>query len=198
MDDPPRGRHGKSGHQNLIKMASHRLLNEILGDEYLTVTLVREQSLDIKAQASIVGDRFGAMKILDTEQRMYADIACAATFDQYAKTLERGYEPNVELLKAANRKKEEGDMGKYRDLIRSAFGVMIYIIECEINPRSNLLRDGPRLTAYKLLKQKNPNFILILAVFKGTPIDNPGIFDEIWEFPRKGDFEYKPESECVE
>ena len=49
-----------------------------------------------------------------------------------------------------------------------------------------VLRDGPRLTAYKLLKQKNPNFILILAVFEGTKVDNPGIFDEIWEFPRKG------------
>jgi hypothetical protein len=184
--DEQRGRHGKSGHQNLIKMASSRLLNEVLGDEYLTVTFVREQKLDIRATASIVGDRFGSMKILDTEQRMYADIACAATFDQYAKTLERGFEPDAEQLEIANRRREEGKMDVYRGLIRSIFGIMTYIIECEINPKSNLLRDGPRLTAYKLLKQKNPNFILILAVFEGTKVDNPGIFDEVWEFPRKG------------
>jgi hypothetical protein len=44
-------------------------------------------------------------------------------------------------------------------------------IECEINPSSNLLRDGPRLTAYKLIKQQNNNLKLILAVFEGTKVD---------------------------
>jgi hypothetical protein len=58
-------------------------------------------------------------------------------------------------------------------------------VECEINPSSNLLRDGPRLTAYKLIKQQNHNLILILAVFEGTKVDNPQVFDMIWEFPRK-------------
>jgi len=76
-------------------------------------------------------------------------------------------------------------MDEYFEAVRSAYGVMSYIIECEINPRSNLLRDGPKLTAYKLLKQKNNNLVLILAVFKGTKVDNPEIFDHIWEFPRK-------------
>ncbi|GAH04158.1 unnamed protein product, partial [marine sediment metagenome] len=76
-EDPQRGRHGKTAHQNLLKMASYKLLNEILGDDYLSVTIIREQSLDVKAHASIVGDKFGGMKILDAEQRMYADIACA-------------------------------------------------------------------------------------------------------------------------
>jgi len=180
------GREGSSGHQNLIEMASLKLLNEILGDNYLSVTLVREQSLDIKADAQIRGDRFGAMKILDTELRMYADIACAAVYDQGAKLREfGGFEADPELLEAANKMKAEGNLEKYRELIRTACGVMIYIIECEINPRSSLLRDGPRLTAYKLLKEKNPNFQLFLAVFEGTKVDNPGIFDDIWFFPRK-------------
>ena len=61
----------------------------------------------------------------------------------------------------------------------------IFVIECEMNPRSNLLRDGVRLTAYKLIKEKNPRFRLILAVYEGTKVDNPGIFDAIWEFPRQ-------------
>lgn len=180
------GRKGRSGHQNLIKAASLRLLNEVLGDDYLSVTFVREQPLDVKASAQIIGDRFGAMKILDTELRMYADIACAATFDQGAKMREfGGWEPDEKTLEIANNLKAEGKMEEYRKWIRTAFGVMIYIIECEINPRSNLLREGPRLTAYKLLKQKNPNFQLILAVFEGTEVDNPGIFDAVWEFPKK-------------
>jgi len=178
------GRIGTSGHQNLIRMASLKLLNEILGEDYLSVTLVREQSLDIKADVHIVGERFGAMKILDTEQRMYADIACAAVYDQN-KFREFGREGDPELLKAADKIREQGDLQKYRELIKSACGVMIYIIECEITPSSSLLREGPRLTAYKLLKEKNPNFQLFLAVFEGAKVDNPGVFDDVWEFPRK-------------
>lgn len=61
----------------------------------------------------------------------------------------------------------------------------IFVIECEMNPRSNLLRDGVRLTAYKLIKEKNPKFRLILAVYEGTKVDNPGVFDAIWYFPRQ-------------
>ncbi|GAJ06452.1 unnamed protein product, partial [marine sediment metagenome] len=41
------------------------------------------------------------------------------------------------------------------------------------------------LTAYKLLKQKNNNLVLILAVFEGTKVDNPEIFDHVWYFPKK-------------
>lgn len=81
----------------------------------------------------------------------------------------------------------EGNMVEYRQAVRDFYGTMFYIIECEMNPSSNLLRDGPRLTAYKLIKQQNNNLKLILGVFEGTKVDNPGIFDAIWEFPRKGD-----------
>lgn len=189
MDDPPRGRRGKSGHQNLIKYASKKLLNEIIGDEYLSVVLVREQHLDVKTEASIVGPRFGSMSVIQTEQRMYADIACAAILDKNAAVYSSGEQTPIwpEQVKIAERFKAEGKMEKYREHIGLAYGKMTYIIECEINPRSNLLRDGPKLTAYQLIKQKVPNFILILAVFEGTVVDNPGVFDEIWEFPRKGD-----------
>jgi len=191
MDDPQKGRRGKSGHQNLIKYASKKLLNEIIGDEYLSVVLIREQYLDIKTEASIVGPRFGAMSVVQTEQRMYADIACAAIFDKNAAIYSSGRKNEHEVIwpeqvKIAERFKAEGNMEKYREHIGHAYGKMTYIIECEINPRSNLLRDGPKLTAYQLIKQKVPNFILILAVFEGTVVDNPGIFDAIWEFPRKG------------
>lgn len=185
-EDIQRGRHGKSGHQNLIRMASYKLLNEILGDDYLSVTLVREQSLDIKATANIRGDRFGAMKILDADQRMYADIACAAVYDQDAKMREiGGWEIDEASADIANRLKEEGKLEEYRDFLKMAMGIMIYIIECETNPRSNLLREGPRLTSYKLLKQKNPNFQLFLAVFEDTKVDHPDIFDDVWRFPRR-------------
>jgi len=184
--DEQHGRHGKSGHQNLIKMASLKLLTEILGDDYLSVTFVREQGLDIKANANIVGDRFGAMKILDADQRMYADIACAAVYDQGAKMREMGgWEIGEDELKIANRLREEGKFEEYRNYLKVAMGVMVYIIECETNPRSNLLREGPRLTSYQLLKQKNPNFQLFLAVFEDTEVDHPDIFDDVWRFPRK-------------
>ncbi|MQY61838.1 hypothetical protein GH146_00945 [archaeon] len=178
------GRKGKSGHQNLIEMASKKLLNEIIGDKYLSVVLQREQKLDVKANVSISGPRFGSSNIVNTEIKLFADIACAAVFAPGTQWL--GSEPILpEFVEIAEKKKAEGKMDEYFEAVRSAYGVMSYIIECEINPRSNLLRDGPKLTAYKLLKQKNNNLVLILAVFKGTKVDNPEIFDHIWEFPRK-------------
>ena len=181
------GRKGSSGHQNLIKYASHKLLNEIIGDDYLSLVLIREQKLNVKTDASIVGPRFGSMSVVQTEHTMYADIACAAVFDKNAQIYDGDEReaPWPEQIPIADKFKEEGNMEKYREHIAMAYGKMTYIIECEINPRSNLLRDGPKLTAYRLIKQKVPNFILILAVFEGTKVDNPGIFDDVWEFPRK-------------
>ncbi|GAI96781.1 unnamed protein product [marine sediment metagenome] len=183
------GRAGSSGHQNLIRYASKKLLNEIIGDKYLSVVLIREQALNVTTNADIVGPRFGSMSVVRTEQRMYADIACAAIFDKNAQ-IYSGRETEKEIpwpeqIPIAEKFKAEGNMEKYREHIANAYGKMTYIIECEINPKSNLLRDGPKLTAYQLIKQKVPNFILILAVFEGTKIDHPHIFDEIWEFPRK-------------
>lgn len=179
------GRKGSSGHQNLIRMASKKLLNEVIGKDYLSVTLVRENPMDVKTETEIRGERLGGHRVAMAELRMYADIACAVVYNpdaRWAKPREPMY---PEMMEQAYTFLDAGDHAKYYDAVRRAYGVMIYIIECEINPRSNLLRDGPRLTAYKLIKQQNNNLVLILAVFEGTKVDNPGIFDEIWEFPRK-------------
>lgn len=179
------GRKGASAHQNLIRMASKKLMNSLIGDDYLNVVIVREQPLKVRSRVDIQGARFGS-KIVDCEQQMYADIAAYAVFNPNAKYLDgeplKGYE---ELAAQAEKKKEEGDMENYYNLVRTAYGVATFIVECEINPRSHLLRDGARLTGYKLLKQKNSNLILILAVFEGTQVDNPEIFDEVWYFPKK-------------
>lgn len=179
------GRRGTSGHQNLIRMASLKLLNEILGEDFLSVTFVRENPLDVKTQTEVQGDMFGGAKIAAAELRLYADVACAVVYDPHAKWGLRKEDVDPELAKIVNKHFAEGNWKEYRRAVRSTYGVMFYIIECEINPKSNLLRDGPRLTAYKLIKQQNNNLKLILAVFKGTEIENPGIFDAIWEFPRK-------------
>lgn len=178
------GRVGSSGHQNLIRMASKKLLNKIIGDKYLSVTLVREQHLKISSNVGIHGESFGARSIVDTQVDLYADIACAAVFDAGASWI--GDHPiNPEMIEIAQKKLAAGDRQGYYEAVRSAYGVMIYIIECEINPTSNLLRDGPKLTAYQLLKQKNNHVVLILAVFEDTKVDNPQVFDHIWRFPRK-------------
>lgn len=183
MTIEPTGRKGSSGHQNLIRMAGKKLLNEIIGDDYLSITMVRENPMDVKTETNVSGERFGGHRIAMAELRMYADIACAVVFDQNASF---GKEPQIpEFVAIADKFLLEGNRAKYYDAIRSAYGVMIYIVECEVNPSSNLLRDGPRLTAYKLIKQQNNNLRLILAVFEGTKVDNPGIFDDVWEFPRK-------------
>ena len=179
------GRRGSSGHQNLIQYSSMKLLNEIIGDEWLNVVLIREQPLDVKTRTDIEGTMFGTSRVAQAEVRMYADVACAVVYDQKAKGY-FGQEPLFEhMLPQIAKFKEEGNMEEYYKAVRTAYGQMIYIIECEINPRSNLLRDGPKLTAYKLIKQQNNNLRLILSVFEGTKVDNPGIFDDIWEFPRK-------------
>jgi len=181
------GRKGSSGHQNLIRQASMKLLNEIIGDEWLSITAIRENPLDVKTQTEIAGESFGTHKVAHAELRMYADIACAVVYEQGAKGY-FGQEPLFpEMIPVAEGHKEKGMMAEYYRAIRTAYGVEVYIIECETNPRSNLLRDGPRLTAYKLIKQQNNNLRLFLVVFEGTKVDNPGIFDEVWEFPRKKD-----------
>lgn len=178
------GRKGSSGHQNLIRMASRKLLNEIVGDKYLSVTLIREQKLDVKSEVSIRGAGFGARRVVDAEIKLFADVACAAVFDIGARWTHK--EPLLpHMVKVAKKHKAEGDLDKYYDALKSAYGAVVVIVECEMNPRSSLLRDGPRLTAYKLLKQKNNHLILILAVFEGTKVDNPKIFDEVWYFPHK-------------
>lgn len=180
------GRAGSSGHQNLIKYSSMKLLNEIIGDEWLNIVLIREQPLDVKTRTDIEGVMFGARKVATAELRMYADIACAVVYDQKAKGY-FGQEPIFpHMIPKAEEFKGKGMLDEYYKAIRTAYGVMVYIVECEINPRSNLLRDGPRLTAYHLIKQQNNNLRLILSVFKDTKVDNPGIFDDIWFFPKKG------------
>jgi len=162
-----------------------KLLNEIIGDQWLNIVLIREQPLDVKTRTDIEGVMFGARSVAQAEVRMYADVACAVVYDQKAKGY-FGQEPIMpHLIPKADEFKEKGQMDEYYKAIRTAYGVMVYIVECEINPRSNLLRDGPKLTGYKLIKQQNNNLRLILSVFKGTKVDNPGIFDDIWEFPRK-------------
>jgi len=166
-----------------------KLLNEIIGDEWLSITAIRENPLDVKTQTEIHGETFGSSKIATAEVRMYADVACAVVYDQKAKGYFR-QEPVVpDMIPVAEELKKAGKMEEYYKAIKTAYGVMVYIVECEINPRSNLLRDGPRLTAYKLIKQQNNNLRLILAVFEGTKVDNPGIFDDIWEFKRRKDEE---------
>ena len=176
------GRAGKSGHQNLIGMSSKKLLNEVIGDEWLSVTLVRENPMDVKTKTEVKGERFGSYNIAMADLRMYADVACAVVYDPKAKFYGASKEP---IPAEAEKHVFKGDWAKYHKAIRDFYGIVIYIIECEINPRSGLLRDGSRLTAYKLIKQQNNNLMLILAVFEGTKVDNPGIFDEVWEFPRK-------------
>lgn len=179
------GRKGSSGHQNLIRMACRKLLNEIVGDDFISITLIQENPLDVKTQTEIMGERLGSHRVAMAEVRMYADIACAVVYSQDAKRY-AGVKPvSPRALEVAMKFLKEGKMAEYYKWLRTAYGVVIYIIECEINPRSNLLRDGPRLTAYKLIKQQNSNLVLILAVFEGTKVDNPGIFDAVWEFPKK-------------
>ena len=180
------GRAGSPNHQYLIRESSSKLLNEIIGDQFLAISLVREQSLDVKAEANISGERFGAHRFLHTDLRLYSDIACAVVFDKDAAYLVDKEPIFDHMLPAIERFKEEGNMTEYYKAVRTAYGVMIYIIECEINPRSNLLRDGPKLTAYKLIKQQNNNLVLILSVFENTKVDHPDIFDHVWRFPRKG------------
>ena len=178
------GRKGSSGHQNLVRMASKKLLDELVGDKYLSVTLVREQKLDVRSQVSIRAETFGAHRVVDAEVKLFADIACAAVFDVGARWTHK--EPILpHMVKVAQKHKAEGNLDQYYDALKSAYGVAIFIVECEMNPRSSLLRDGVRLTAYQLLKQNNSHLVLILAVFEGTKVDNPQIFDEVWYFPKK-------------
>lgn len=178
------GRKGTSGHQNLVRMACLKLLNEVFGDDFLSVQCVRENPLDVKTRTDLEASPFGTTKIATAELRLYADVACAVVYDPKS---EWGFkkETDPELVKIVDKHWADGDMAKYREAVRNTYGMMFYIIECETNPNSNLLRDGPRLTAYKLIKQQNNNLKLILAVFEGTKIDNPSIFDAVWEFPRK-------------
>lgn len=182
------GRKGSSGHQNLIRMASLKLLNEVLGDDFLTVHFVRENPLDIKTESRVEGfSGFSGERVAAAEVRMYADIACAVVYDPNAKWDMKRADADSELLKIVDKYFADGNMQEYRRAVRSTFGMVFYIIECEINPSSNLLRDGPRLTSYKLIKQQNNNLKLILAVFEGTKVDNREIFDAVWEFPRKSE-----------
>lgn len=182
------GRKGTPGHQNLVRMASMKLLNEILGDAFLSVTFIRENAFDVKTSTQISGEGMlgGGRQVATAELRLYADVACAVVYDPDAKWgLRKDIDPD--LVKIVNKHFANGNMEEYRSAVRTAYGMMFYIIECEINPASNLLRDGPKLTAYRLIKQQNNNLKLILAVFEGTPVEHPEMFDAIWEFPRKGE-----------
>jgi len=180
------GRKGSSGHQNLIKYSSRKLLNEIIGDDYLSVVLIREQKLDVSSKIEIQGPRFGTQRVAQGDVTMYADIACAAVFNQEAKHIFGGEPLNPEMAEIAEKIRAEGNMEAYHRAAASAYGVMVYIIECETNPRSNLLRDGPKLTGYRLIKQQNNNLVLILSVFEDCKVDNPDVFDYVWRFPKKG------------
>lgn len=72
---------------------------------------------------------------------------------------------------------------------------LVIVIECEVNPNSNLLSDGLRKTAYKLLKETHKEwFRLILAKYEGVEVSEPEMFDEIWEF-EKPSFEVRQEKE---
>lgn len=179
------GRKGSSGHQNLIEAASMRLLNQFIGDKWLRISLVREQPLDVKSQAEVRGERWGASEVAMASYRLYADVCAAVVYDKEAAYNVRIDPLPQKILDDLDRIKAEGNMTAYCEQIKKHFGNVIYFIECEINPRSNLLRDGTRLTAYQLIKQQNKNVVLILAVFEGTKVDNPGVFDEIWLFPRR-------------
>lgn len=178
------GRKGSSGHNNLVRMACLKLLNEVLGDDFLSVQFVRENPLDVKTQTDVEGTPFGTTRIARAELRLYADVACAVIYDPSA-TWNSNKDVDPELMKIVNKHWADGNMVEYRHAVRNTYGMMFYLIECEINPNSNLLKDGPRLTAYKLIKQQNNNLKLILAVFEDTKVENPSIFDAIWEFPRK-------------
>lgn len=182
------GRKGTPGHQNLIRMSSMKLLNEVLGDAFLSVTFVRENAFDVKTSTHISGEGTfgGGHQVATAELRLYADVACAVVYDPDAKWgLRKDVDP--ELVKIVNKHFSDGKMEEYRSAVRQAYGMMFYIIECEINPNSNLLQDGPKLTAYRLIKQQNNNLKLILAVFEGTHVEHPEMFDVVWEFPRKGE-----------
>ena len=185
-EDKQMGRKGKSAHRRLVELASQRLINEELAEGWTSITMVRENPLDIQVETSIKGERFGGYNVAKAEQRNYCDVACAVTYDP-----KEGPVPTDPLWPEFNEKASkllaEGKEVEYRDMIRRAYGVSIYIIECETQPNSNLLRDGPRLTAYRLIKQQNTNLTLILGVFKGTKVDNPQVFDMVWEFPKKAD-----------
>jgi len=193
-EDKQLGRKGKSAHRRLVELASKKLIDEELAEGWSSITMIRENPLDIQVQTNIKGERFGGWNVAKAEQRNYCDVACAVTYDP-----KEGPVPTdpvwPEFMEGANKLLAEGKETEYRDMIRRAYGVSIYIIECEINPRSNLLRDGPRLTAYRLIKQQNSNLTLILGVFEGTRIDNPQVFDMIWEFPRKIDEKMEDEED---
>lgn len=188
-EEKQKGRRGKPAHRRLVDSASKRLLNEVVGDDWINITLVKENPVDVKTQTEIQGERFGSHRVAMAEVRTYADVACSVVYSPQAGPF-AGKDPIApEFMEQAYKALDAGNMAKYHDLVRRAYGMTIYIIECEINPNSNLLRDGPRLTAYKLIKQQNNNLILILAVYEGTKVDNPQIFDHIWEFPRIKDQE---------
>ncbi len=199
-EDTQHGRHGKSAHRRMIELASKRLLNQELEEGWTGITLLRETKLDIKAQTEIRGEKFGNWNVATAEQTNYCDIACAVTYDPNEGRVPDNIKEPVfpEIAQLANKALADGDELKYRELIRRAYGRAIYIIECETNPKSNLLRNGARLTAYQLIKQQNRNVFLILAVFEGTKVDNPKVFDAIWEFPRKKDEVVDEEEENAE
>lgn len=188
-EDRQQGRRGKSAHRRMIELACKRLINEELEEGWMGINLLRETKLDIKAQTEIRGEKFGNWNVATAEQTNYCDVACAVTYDPREGSMPSNIKEPLfpEIAEMANRALAEGDTVKYREMIRRAYGRAIYIIECETNPKSNLLRNGPRLTAYQLLKQQNRNVFLILAVFEGTKVDNPQVFDAVWEFPRKKD-----------
>lgn len=152
------GRKGSSAHQKLVKMATKKLIDTI-NDDFDQLSIVRDNFFNVKATTDVHSD-WTSTSIAHAEQRLIADIACAAVKHEI--------------------KRDEATHG----FTRNELARTIWVVECEINPRSNLLRDGVRLTAYKLIKQQNPNFKLILAVYEGTQVDNPGIFDDIWYFPK--------------
>lgn len=193
-EDKQLGRKGKSAHRHLVELASKKLINEELTEGWTSITMVRENPLDIQVQTSVKGERFGGYNVAKAEQRNYCDVACAVTYDP-----KEGPTPTdpvwPEFMEKAYKLLSEGKEAEYRDMIRRAYGVSIYIIECEINPRSNLLRNGPRLTAYQLIKQQNTNLTLILATYEGTKVDNPKVFDMVWEFPKKDDEKIEDDKE---
>jgi len=193
-EDIQLGRKGKTAHRRLVELASKRLLDEELTEGWMQISMVRENPLDIKVDTKIIGEEFGTYSVAAAEQRNYCDVACAVKYDPRVGPIAPRVPIWPELRDRAMKLMAEGKIVEYKDMIRRAYGVCIYIIECEINPRSNLLRNGPRLTAYQLIKQQNTNLTLILAVYEGTKIDNPKVFDMVWEFPRKKDEPIEEES----
>lgn len=94
--------------------------------------------------------------------------------------VERNFFPDVVFAIPISKPQEFEDIYGKRELVDR-----VICVECEVRPNSQLLVNGVRKLGYKLLKETHGKvFTLILAKYKGGPVSEPEMFDEIWEFDK--------------